>query len=117
MVSSESEPDSEPDMSEHATVLPTFEFVSETCTLSTFTVSSGRYEPKRYEPKMEQHKSSVSTYLFLAEYVLPLNSLTDILPSSHTTIAVGDDSYVLALVLSSATTVPATLLPDSSSKS
>ena len=47
MVSSESEPDSEPDMSEHATVLPTFEFVSETRTFSTFTV------PERYEPKME----------------------------------------------------------------
>ena len=42
----ESEPDCEPDMSKHTTVLPTCEFVSETCTFSTFTVS------ERYEPKM-----------------------------------------------------------------
>ena len=38
MVSSASEPYSEPDMPEYATVLPTFESVS---------VSSERYEPKR----------------------------------------------------------------------
>ena len=46
MVSSESEPDSEPDMTKHVTVLPTYEFVSDTCTFSTFIVSSERYEPK-----------------------------------------------------------------------
>ena len=47
MVSSESEPDSEPDMTKHVTVLPTFDFVSDTCTFSTFIVSSERYEPKK----------------------------------------------------------------------
>ena len=42
----ESEPDCEPDMSKHTTVLPTCEFVSEKCTFLTFIFSSVRYEPK-----------------------------------------------------------------------